>query len=79
MKVICFLNVMQDAMEVYRQTCELGAFLQVHKTMQPSISALKLAALYLKDNNSSNSSSIKGKALTLYHMKRGWHHLMNID
>ena len=62
-------------MDVYRQTCGLGPFVTAYRRMNPQISALKIFALYLDDNQPQN---LKSRALELYHMKLGWHTLMNI-
>ena len=63
------------AMEPYRQTCAIGPFIDVYKSLQPSISSVKLMSLYLSDSPGTN---IKSKALSLYYMQKGWENLMNI-
>ena len=62
-------------MNVYRQSCSLGPFLEVHRQHRSNISAIKLYALYLNDRH---PESVQVKALSLYHMKTGWMTLMNI-
>jgi hypothetical protein len=64
------------SMEYYRQSCEIGPFINAYKQMQPSMSSVKLMSLYLSDLPDTN---IKNKALSLYHMKQGWHYLMGIN
>ena len=63
-------------MSAYRTTCNIGPFIVAHRQVQPTISAVKLCFLYLNDTR---NSSIKTKALSLFHMKRGWHLKMGIQ
>lgn len=62
-------------MQYYRQSCELGAFIEAYKNVQPTISAVKLTAFFLSDTF---THEIKNRAMALFHMKRGWHKLMGI-
>lgn len=62
-------------MAAYRNSCRIGPFINVYKGIYPSISSIKLYALYLND---CQPEDIKNKALSLYHMKTGWMSLMNI-
>ena len=63
-------------MEFYRQSCEIGPFINAYKKVQPTISAVRLTAYYLSDLP---NVCLKDKALALYHMKRGWHTAMGIN
>ena len=63
-------------MGYYRQTCEIAPFMAAYRKVKPTISAVQLTAFYLKDTH---VTDIRPKAMALYHMKRGWHQLMNID
>ena len=63
-------------MDYYRNTSDLGAFVRAYRQMGLQISAVKIYSQYLSDKM---SGDIKNKALTLYHMKLGWHSLMNIE
>ena len=62
-------------MAAYRNSCRIGPFINVYRGIYPSISSIKLYALYLND---CQPEDIKDKALSLYHMKTGWMSLMNI-
>ena len=64
------------AMDFYRQNCEIASFMTAYRIVQPTISAVKLTALYLND---SHVADVRHKAMALYHMKRGWHQLMDIN
>ena len=64
------------AMEQYRNGCTLGPFIRAYRSLKPQFSSVKIFALYLNDKDPEN---VKKKALTLYHMKVGWHKLMNIE
>ena len=71
----CHMLIDCPAMEPYRQTCAIGPFIDVYKSLQPSISSVKLMSLYLSDSPGTNIKSI---ALSLYYMQKGWENLMNI-
>ena len=62
-------------MAFYRSTCGLGPFIDAYRNMYPSISSLKLFALFLNDKL---PLSMKKKAMDLHYMKVGWHSLMKI-
>ena len=62
-------------MTLYRNTCQLGPFVESYRRVYPGISPVKLFALYLNDQYPEN---IKDKSLSLYHMMSGWMTLMNI-
>ena len=53
----------------YRDTCSLGTFINAHRKIMPSISSVKIYALYLSDRY---PEDIKKKAYCLYSMKCGW-------
>lgn len=59
----------------YRDSCGLGPFIAAYRKIQPHISSVKLFALFLNDNV---PEEMQKKSLDLYHMKLGWHSLMNI-
>ena len=63
-------------MEPYRNGCILGPFIRMYKSLTPSLSAVKIFALYLSDKN---PKVVKNRALTLYSMKLGWHALLEIS
>jgi hypothetical protein len=63
-------------MAQYRETCGLGPYITAHRRVKPQISSLKIFALYLNDRV---SAKMQKKAIDLYHMKLGWHKLMQID
>ena len=63
-------------MSFYRDSCTLGLFINSYRKIYPSISSLKLFALFLSDKL---PSSMKKKSISLYHMKTGWHSLMEIS
>ena len=65
-----------DVMGPYRRSCELSSFIAVHRRLQPSVSSIKLFALFLSDKN---PDILKRRALSLYNMILGWHKLMNIS
>ena len=62
-------------MTQYRSSCGIGPFIVAYRTFNPHLSAVKLYALYMND---SRPDTMKKKSLDLYHMKFGWHKLMNI-
>ena len=62
-------------MSFYRDSCILGSFISSYRKVHPSISALKLFALFLNDRV---PGSMKKKAFALHHMKSGWFTLMKI-
>ena len=62
-------------MAFYRRTCGLGPFIDAYRNMYPSISSLKLFALFLNDKL---PTSMKKKAMDLLYMKIGWHSLVKI-
>ena len=64
------------AMEQYRRGCDLGTFKDLYRSMGHQFSSAKIYALYLSDKN---DSVVKSRALSLSHMKLGWHKLMNIE
>ena len=71
----CHMLIDCPAMEPYRQTCAIGTFISVYKTLQPSISSVKLMSLYLSD---SPGTDIKSRCLALYYMQTGWEQLMKV-
>ena len=64
------------AMDEFRNNCEIGQFISMHKRSQPLISSAKLYSLFL---NNSLCNNLKKRILSLYHMKIGWCRLMGID
>ena len=56
-------------LSVYRNACGVGKFVNFHRKLIPSISSVKLYALFLND---SNPEDIKDKATSLFNMKVGW-------
>jgi hypothetical protein len=62
-------------MSFYRKSCGLGPFIDLYRSIYPSISSLKLFSLFLNDKV---PSSMKKKAMDLHYMKIGWHSLMQI-
>ena len=79
-KYICKIQVHMlidcPQMSFYRDSCTLGLFINSYRKIYPSISSLKLFALFLSDKL---PSSMKKKSISLYHMKTGWHSLMEIS
>ena len=63
-------------MTQYRNSCGLGKFIVAYGRMKPSLSSVKLFALYLND---SYPEHMKKKAYDLFHMRLGWHKLMKIN
>ena len=64
------------AMEEYRRGCDLGSFIDLYRGMRHQFSPVKIYALYLSDKK---VSVVKSRAISLSHMKIGWHKLMNIE
>ena len=63
-------------MSLYRNSCNIGSFIEAYRKHRPNFSAIKIYALYLNDRN---PESVHDKALSLYHMKIGWMSLMHIS
>jgi hypothetical protein len=64
-----------QAMDPYRDKCDLGPFIRLYRTLKPQYSSVKIYSLYLND---SNPEKVFKKKLSLYNMKVGWHRLMDI-
>ena len=64
------------AMEQFRRGCDLGSFIDIYRGTRPQFSSVKIFALYLSDKD---DSVVKSRALSLSHMKIGWHKLMKIE
>ena len=62
-------------METYRSSCNIGPFIRALRITSPSLSSVKLYAMYLND---SDSERFCNKYQDLLHMYMGWHILMGI-
>jgi hypothetical protein len=64
------------AMDPYRNSCELANFISAYRRTNQQISSLKLFARFLNDHD---PKLMQKRALSLYTMQLGWHHLMQIN
>ena len=64
-----------EALQTYRDSCSVGPFVAAFRQGNPSVSSVRIFALFLNDGD---PSKFKEKALSLHHMKIGWHTLMKI-
>ena len=62
-------------MSHYRNSCGLGPFISAYRLTRPSLSSIKLYALYLDDQVPDNMLK---RSTDLFHMYLGWHSLMDI-
>ena len=65
-----------EQMSYYRDTCDIGPFITAHRSISPTLSSIKLLAMYLNDRR---PDEMKSKSLSLYHMKLGWHQKLGIQ
>ena len=64
------------SMGTYRRSCEIASFIEIYRRIQPTLSSIKLFAMFLDDRN---PEVLKRRAVSLYTMLLGWHKLMNIE
>ena len=65
-----------EVMRPYRESCEVGRFVRMHRQYQPQISSVKLYVLFLDDSDLTKHHE---RVTALYYMKMGWNREIGIS